>query len=50
MGAFALASYTGKEFGFLAVLGILVALAVFEWLTVRVSLEEPSEAMAEAAR
>ncbi len=48
MAAFALASYAGKEFGFLAVLVVMLALLVFEWLTVRVSLEEPSEVAAEA--
>lgn len=40
LAAFTLAWFASNEFGFLAVLVVLVALAVFEWLTVRVSLED----------
>ena len=37
VAAFALASYLGKEFGFLAVVGVLILLVIYEWLTVRVT-------------
>jgi hypothetical protein len=40
LAAFTLAWFASKEFDLLGVLVVLVALAVFEWLTVRVSLEE----------
>jgi hypothetical protein len=40
MAAFASASYLGKEFGFLAVLCVFMLLAIYEWLTVRVTLNE----------
>ncbi|WP_152414527.1 hypothetical protein [Blastomonas sp. AAP53] len=38
VAAFALASYLGKEFGFLAVIPVAMLLVVYEWLTVRVTI------------
>lgn len=40
LGAFALASLLGRTPGLLAVLGVAVALAIYEWLTVRVRLAD----------
>lgn len=40
IAAFALASFAGKQFGFLAVAGVLLLLTIYEWLTVRVTLDE----------
>lgn len=40
VAAFTLASFGGKQFGFLAVLCALLLLAVYEWLTVRVTVDE----------
>lgn len=46
MGAFALASLLGKSLGLLAVLALMIALAIYEWLTVRVYLAEDATASA----
>jgi hypothetical protein len=40
VAAFALASLLGKQFGPLAILCILALLAIYEWLTVRITLVE----------
>lgn len=39
LAAFALASFLGKQFGLLAVLCVLAFLCVYEWLTLRVTLD-----------
>ena len=38
VAAFAAASILGKMFGFFAVVGVLIVLVIYEWLTVRVRL------------
>lgn len=48
VAAFALASYLGKEFGFLAVLGVLTLLVIYEWLTVRVAIVGEAKVATEA--
>jgi uncharacterized paraquat-inducible protein A len=40
LAAFALASFLGKQFGLLAVLCVLAFLGIYEWLTVRVTLDD----------
>lgn len=40
IAAFALASLAGKQFGFLAVVCVLLLLVIYEWLTVRVTVDE----------
>lgn len=40
VAVFASASYAGREFGFLVVLCLLLLLTMYEWLTVRVTLDE----------
>jgi hypothetical protein len=39
IAAFVSASFTGKQFGFIAVVCVLVLLVIYEWLTVRVEFE-----------
>lgn len=40
IATFTLASLAGKQFGFLAVVCVLVLLVIYEWLTVRVMVDE----------
>ncbi len=40
VAAFTLASFAGRQFGFVAVLCVLLLLVIYEWLTVRVTVDE----------
>lgn len=40
IAAFAAASFAGKQFGFFAVMCVLLLLVIYEWLTVRVTVHE----------
>ena len=46
VAVFALASYLGEEFGFLAVLGVLILLVIYEWLTVQVTIAGDAKVVA----
>jgi 4-hydroxybenzoate polyprenyltransferase len=48
LAAFALASYLRKEFGFLAVVGVLILLVIYEWPTVRVTASGGARAAIDA--
>ena len=48
VAAFALASYLGKEFGYFPVVGILILLVIYEWLTVRVTIAHDARVTSEA--
>jgi len=46
VAVFALASYLGEEVGFLAVLGVLILLVIYEWLTVQVTIAGDAKVVA----